>query len=395
MKQLTDLNRALREAADAGQVPGVVAMAATGSEVIYQGAFGKRDLGKPEAMTLDSVFWLASMTKAITSTAAMQLVEQGKLALDRPIGHVLPELASPQILEGFDASGNPKLRAAKRPITLRHLMTHTAGYGHGTWNAMLAQYMTYADIPMTRSCLNKSLLMPLAFDPGERWEYGINTDWVGKAIEAASGQRLDAYLKDHILSPLGMTDTAFRIGASQRQRLVALHQRGEDGSLAPVPFEIEQEPEFHMGGGGLYSTAPDYIRFLQVLLNGGTLDGQRVLNAETVQRMGENHIGDLVVSRLATTMPQVSRDVDPWPDQDTKWSLAFMMNTRQTPEGRSSGSLAWAGLANTHFWLDPARGVAGVIMMQFLPFVDLKAMELYSAFERAVYASLDDTKAAA
>ena len=273
MTQLPGVDQTLRAATDAGEIAGVVAMAATAKDIIYQGAFGKRAIDKPDAMTLDSVFWLASMTKAITSVAAMQLVERGKLALDAPIGNVLPDLASPQVLEGFDASGKPKLRPAKRPITLRQLMTHTAGFGYGTWNAMLAQYMTHADIPATRSCLNKSLLMPLAFDPGERWEYGINTDWLGKVVEAASGERLDVYLKDHVLAPLGMTDTAFRIGASQRERLVAMHQRGADGALAPIPFEIEQEPEFHMGGGGLYGTAPDYIRFVRMLLNGGTLDG--------------------------------------------------------------------------------------------------------------------------
>jgi len=395
MKQLPDVDQVLGSAADAREVPGVVAMAATGSEIIYQGAFGKRAIDEPSAMTLDSVFWLASMTKAITSVAAMQLIERGKLGLEVPLGRLLPELAAPQVLEGFDANGKPKVRPARYPITLRHLMTHTAGYGYGTWNAMLAQYMTHTGIPATRSCLNKSLLMPLAFDPGERWEYGINTDWLGKVIEVASGERLDDYLEEHILGPLGMIDTAFRIGAAQRQRLVGMHQRVADSSLTRIPFEIEQEPEFHMGGGGLYGTAPDYIRFVRMLLNGGELDGCRVLKAETARLMGENHMGDLVMNKLPTTNPQVSNEFDPWPDQDKKWGLGFMMNTQPTPEGRSPGSLAWAGLANTYFWVDRSRDVAGVIMMQLLPFIDAKAIDLFNLFERGVYASLGSTKAAA
>ncbi len=395
MKQLTDVDRALREAAEAGEVPGVVAMAATGSEVIYQGAFGKRDLGKPEAMTADTVFWIASMTKAITGAAAMQLVEQGKLSLDGPIGKTLPEIADMQVFEGFDASGKPKLRPAKRPITLKHLLTHTAGYCYNIWNGDMGKYMEHAGIPGVTTCENKALTMPLIFDPGERWDYGINIDWAGKAVEAVSGKKLDAYLKDHIFTPLGMTSTGFKLTPDMRTRLVGMHARGADGSLTPVPFEMVQEPEFHMGGGGLYSTAGDYIRFIQMLLNGGTLRGNRVLKAETVKLMSQNHIGDLNVTPLRTALPEASNDFDPWPDQDKKWGLSFMINTQRTPEGRSPGSLAWAGLANTYYWLDPSRNVGGVILTQILPFIDPKVMRLYAAFERGVYRSLDGTKAAA
>jgi CubicO group peptidase (beta-lactamase class C family) len=214
-------------------------------------------------------------------------------------------------------------------------------------------------------------------------------------VEAASGTRLDVYFGDRILAPLGMPETAFKIGASQRQRLVGMHQRGPDGALSPTPFEIEQEPEFHMGGGGLYSTATDYVRFVRMLLNGGALDGNRVLKPETVALMGENHIGGLVMNKVTTFMPAVSNDFDPWPEQDKKWGLGFMMNTRRTAEGRSPGSLAWAGLANTYFWIDPARKVGGVILMQFLPFADRKALELFGALERGVYQALDDAKAVA
>ena len=395
MAQIVDVDQALHKAAEASDIPGVVAMATDGSDIIYEGAFGKRDLGKPEPMTADTVFWIASMTKAITGTAAMQLVEQGKLSLDEPIGKVLPEIAEMEVFEGFDDSGKPKLRPAKRPITLKHLLTHTAGYCYNIWNDGMGKYMEHAGIPGVTTCENKALTTPLCFDPGEQWHYGINIDWAGKAVEAVSGKKLDAYLKDHIFTPLGMASTGFKLTPDMRARLVGMHQRGEDGSLTPTPFELVQEPEFHMGGGGLYSTAPDYIRFIEMLLNGGALDGNRVLKSETVKLMGQNHIGDLNVTPLRTAIPGASNDFEPWPDQDVKWGLTFMINTQRTPDGRSPGSLAWAGLANTYYWLDPSRGVGGVILTQILPFIDPKVMPLYSAFERGVYASLDGTKAAA
>jgi methyl acetate hydrolase len=395
MKQLAQVDQVFRQATDSREIPGVVAMAATDKEIVYQAAFGKRDLGKPDPMTVDSVFWIASMTKAITAAAAMQLVEEGKLALDDPIGKLLPDLAAPKVFDGLDAAGAAKLRPAKRPITLRHLMTHTAGFCYHIWNERMRDHLEKTGIPGITSCENKALTAPLFNEPGERWEYGINIDFVGKAIEAASGKTLEAYLKDHIFTPLGMADTGFKIGASQRARLVGMHARGPDGTLTPMPFEIPQEPEFHMGGGGLYGTAPDYIAFIRMLLNNGSLNGNRVLKPETVAMMGQNHIGALNVTTLPTAMPPLSNDVDLYPEQDKKWGLSFLINTKRTAEGRSPGSLAWAGLANTYFWLDPARKIGGVILMQLLPFADTKALELFSAFERGVYNSLEGAKAAA
>ena len=381
--------------ADAKQIPGVVAMAATGKDVIYQGAFGKRDLSKDVAMTPDSVFWIASMTKAITAAAGMQLVEQGKLSLDEPIGKVLPDLAAPQVLEGFDAKGEPKLRPAKKPITLRHLMTHTAGFAYNMWNGDMVQYLEKTGTPAVTTCQNAALKTPLMTDPGTRWEYGTNIDFVGKAVEAASGKRLDAYLRDHLFTPLGMSDTGFKIGEAQRKRLVGMHQRNADGSLTPIPFELEQEPEFHMGGGGLYGTAGDYLKFTQMILNKGKGNGNQVLKPETVATMGQNHIGELNMGKMTSAVAFATNDVDLYPDMVKKWGLSFLINTAKTPEGRSPGSLAWAGLANTYYWIDPARDVAGVILMQLLPFADGKCLEAFAGFERGVYAGLDAGQKAA
>ncbi|MCC8938707.1 beta-lactamase family protein [Bradyrhizobium sp. Arg68] len=388
MQSKAQIDQVLRQKSEAKEIPGVVAIAATGNEVIYQGAFGKRDLSKSDAMTQDSVFWIASMTKAVTCAGAMQLVEQGKLSLDEPIGKLLPELAAPQVLDGFDAKGEPKLRPAKGPITLRQLMTHTAGFCYDLWNADMGKYMEKTGTPGIISCLNAALKTPLASDPGTRWEYGINIDFVGKAVEAASGKKLDAYLRDNMFAPLGMGETGFKISDDMRKRLVGMHARGEDGTLAAIPFELEQNPEFHMGGGGLYSTAADYIKFCQMILNKGKGNGNQLLKGETVAAMGQNQMGDLSVTKMTTAAPPYTNDVDLYPDQVKKWGLSFLINTAKTPEGRSPGSLAWAGLANTYYWIDPSRDVCGVILTQLLPFADKHSLEAFAGFERGIYGGL-------
>lgn len=389
MQSKAQIDETLRKTSGAREIPGIVAIAASGNDVLYQGAFGKRDLSKPDPMTGDSIFWIASMTKAVTGAGAMQLVEQGKLSLDAPIGSLLPDLANPQVLDGFDAKGEPKLRPAKSAITLRQLMTHTAGFAYNMWNGDLAVYLENTGTPAITTCQNAALKTPVMTDPGTRWEYGTNIDFVGKAVEAVSGKRLDAYLRDNLFGPLGMSDTGFKITDNMRKRLVGMHARSEDGQLAAIPFELEQDPEFHMGGGGLYSTAGDYIKFTQMILNKGRGNGNQVLKAETIAAMSQNQMGDLNMTKLATAAPMYTNDVDLYPDQVKKWGLSFMINTAKTAEGRSPGSLAWAGLANTYYWIDPARDVTGVILMQLLPFADAKCLQAFAGFERGVYAGLD------
>ena len=388
MTQLSGVHEVLKAASDRGDVPGVVAMAATRDGVIYQGAFGRRKLPDGVAMTADTVFWIASMTKAITSAAAMQLVERGKLALDQPIVGLLPELATLQVLEGFDPAGTPKLRPARRPITLRHLLTHTAGFVYDIWNGEMGRYMARRGIPAIGSCQNAALALPLVFEPGEKWDYGINIDWVGKAVERASGQRLGDYFAEHLFGPIGMRDTGFRLTAGQSARLAGMHARGAGDALAPIEFAITQAPEFEMGGGGLYGTAADYLAFERVFLNRGRADGGQVLRPETVALMAQNAIGELNVRLLKTAVPASSNDAEFFPGMVKKWGLGFMISTEPVPGRRSAGSLAWAGLGNTYFWIDPAAGVAGVILMQLLPFADAKALALLDAFEQTVYAAL-------
>jgi len=378
----------LASSVEDGEVPGVIALAANRDGLIYSGAYGERTIGSGVEMTLDTVCWIASMTKAITSTAALQQVEQGRLTLDAPIADVLPELSTVQVLEGFDDDGAPRLRAPRRPITLRHLLTHTAGFSYNMWNADIERYIAHAGLPGIIECKNEALATPLVADPGDKWEYGINLDYVGKAVEAVTGQTLDAYTRTNIFEPLQMSDTGFVLGSSQRERLAGMHARGGDGSLAQIPFEVPQAPEFFMGGGGLYSTGPDYMRFLRAVLNGGALDGARILSEQTVSEMLKNQIGDLEAGVLRTAAPEVSNDHDPFPGMPIRWSLGFMVTTEAVPGGRSTNSVAWGGLANTFYWIDPERGVTGLIMTQILPFVDAPVMKLYSEFERAVYSGL-------
>ena len=380
------VDEALQRAVENGEVPGVVALAADDQGVVYEGAFGKREVGRDQEMTLDSVFWVASMTKAVTSVAAMQLVEQGTLDLDEPIGRRLPDLASPQVLEGFDEAGAPRLRPARRPITLRHLLTHTAGFTYDIWNPEMGRYMVHGAVPGIIECKNATLRTPLVFDPGERWEYGINIDWVGKAVEQASGQSLDQYFRDHIFGPLGMSDSGFVLRPDQRERLASMHARQPDGSLAPLPFEVPQEPEFFMGGGGLYSVGRDYLVFLQMLLHEGRFNDAQVLKAETVAEMARNQIGELAVALLKTAIPAYSNDAEFFPGLAKKWGLGYMITVEEAPTGRTAGSVAWAGLANTFYWLDPTRKLCGVFLTQVLPFADERCLRLFGEFERAIYA---------
>jgi CubicO group peptidase (beta-lactamase class C family) len=301
----------------------------------------------------------------------------------------VPDLASVEVLEGFDAAGKPRTRKPKRPVTLRHLLTHTAGFSYEIWSGDIQRYQQAHNLPGITTCQNAALRTPLLFDPGERWDYGINLDFVGKAVEAVSGKKLGAVLKENLFEPLGMSDTAFKITPSMRQRLAKIHQRGEDDKLTPLmELEIPQEPEFEMGGGGLYGTAGDYLKFVRMILNGGKANGAQVLKADTVRTMSGNHIGDVLVGPLKTAIPSLSNDVEVFPGMPKKWGLSFLINTQKAPTGRSAGSLAWAGLANTYFWIDPAMGIGGVYLSQVLPFADKKSLPLCGEFERTVYLSV-------
>jgi len=382
------IDSVLKQAVDAKEVPGVVAMAATPKGLLYEGAFGVRALDQSTSMTLDTVFRIASMTKAIASVAAMQLVEQGKLKLEEPVPNIDPAIGSPQVLDGFDASGAPKLRPAKRPITLRHLLTHTAGFSYEIWDANMVRYVKASGMPSTATGKVAAIRMPLVFDPGDKWEYGVNIDWVGRLVETISGQSLDAYFRDKIFAPLGMKDSTYVTSEEQRSRQARVHLRQADGTLVPQPLETPFTPEFWSAGGPLYSTARDYLTFLQMLLHGGSFNGARLLRPETVALMAKNHTGDIPAGILKTESPARSNDVDFFPGAQIRWGLGYMLNMQPGPNGRSAGTVSWGGIFNTYYWLDPAKRVTGLIMTQILPFADQRVLKLYGQFESAVYETL-------
>jgi methyl acetate hydrolase len=390
MRSIALIDDALTKFIAEGTIPGLVAAAADRTGVVYESAFGRRDASRPLPMSADCVFRIASMTKAITGAAAMQMVEQEKLSLDQPAREILPFLAETKVLDGFDGNGSPLLRAPRGEITLRRLLTHTAGFVYDIWNENLRRYAAATGLAPARTGKLAALTAPLGFDPGERWEYGINIDVAGRMVEVVSGLDLETYMQRHIFAPLGMVDTSFIQRPEWDNRLPAVHARQDDGTLKPLETSAAPpEPrEFFPGGGGLFSTTADYLRFLQALMHGGVLDGQRILRAETVAMMGQNHMGGLNVLPMKSSDPQLSNDVDLFPGMPKKWGLSFLINTRDVPGGRSAGSLAWAGLNNTYYWLDPSRMVAGVLMTQILPFGDRAVLDALDAFETAVYRSV-------
>jgi len=377
----TALDTSLRGAVERKDIPGVVAFITNRERVLYQGAFGVADVATGRPLTSDALFRIASMTKPITSVALMQLVEQGRVGLDDPAAKYLPELKDLKVIESFDPkTGDYKVRPAARPATVRHFLTHTSGLAYPFTSAIWRDFKPRAGeiYPFGG---------PLLFDPGERWHYSTSTDVVGKLVEAVSGQKLEDYFRAHIFLPLKMDDTSYNVPEAKGPRLVAQQQRAGaqmDGAVElqnPQPGLTVAAP---VGGGGLASTADDYSRFMRMLLNGGELDGARVLKPETVALMGQNQIGALGVPALKSALAR-SADFTFIADGRDKWGLGFLITADQVPGKRSPGSLSWGGINNTYFWIDPARGIGGVIMMQYLPFADAKALATYDTFERGAY----------
>jgi methyl acetate hydrolase len=376
------IDASLKSAVENKDVPGVVALVTDKKGVLYENAFGVADVATGRPLKTDALFRIASMTKPITSTALMQLVEQGKIALDDPAEKYLPELKNPQVVESFDAkTGEYKLRPAAKPATVRNFLTHTSGLAYPFTSAIWRDFKPKAGEKYAFGG-------PMLFDPGTRWHYSTSTDVVGRLVEVVSGQKLEEYFHDHIFVPLKMNDTSYNVPEAKGPRLVAQQQRDGAKMDGPVVLQNPQQPGLTIanpiGGGGLASTADDYGRFMRMILNEGELDGARVLKAETVKLMEQNQIGAVTVPALKSALPR-SADFTFIADGRDKWGLGFLITVDQLPGMRSPGSLSWGGINNTFFWIDPARGVAGTIMMQYLPFADEKALATYRAFERGTY----------
>ncbi len=377
------------------RVPGVVAMATDRKANIYEGAAGERMLGQAAAMTTDSVFAIFSTTKAITGTAALQLMEDGKLDLDAPAKTYVPDIGKLQVIEGFDDAGKPKLRAPKRDITTRMLLLHTAGFGYDFFNETYNRLAQQHGQPSVITASKAALTTPLLFDPGERWEYGSNMDWAGQVIEAIAGKRLGEVMRERIFAPLGMADTAFTMTPAMRARLARIHQREADGSLTPLPdLELPQKPDIHMGGHGLYATVGDYCRFIRMWLNDGMGEHGRVLKPQTVLMAEKNGLGDKKIKMLPGVIPSLSNDAEFFPGVSKSWALSFMVNDEPFPTGRPAGALGWAGLANLFYWIDRKNGIGGFWATQILPFADPTSFIGYVDFETAVYRGMAMRQAA-
>lgn len=384
---MAELDRILADAVAAEHVPFIVGMTGNSAGPTWSGAAGIARAGLPAQV--DTVFRIFSMTKAIGSTAAMILIDRGKLSADTPVAEILPEFGAKQVLEGFDADGAPRLRPPRTRATVRHLATHTSGLVYEFWNTDMPRYMQATGLPTILSGLREGLDYPLLFDPGTRWDYGIGIDWLGQVVEKVDGRSIDRFCREEILEPLGMKDTRFEAEPDIAPRLAGVRMRGEDGHFADFDLAPPAKPAFYGMGHTLYSTAPDYLRFLRMYLNKGQLDGLRILSESGLASMLANQIGDLPIPLLKTAAPPVTADAEFFPGRRKSHSLAFQRIEEDVPGMRAAGSQFWAGVCNTHYWFDPARDVAGILMTQTLPFVEPRFMGVYEAFERSVYRALD------
>jgi len=394
------MHHAIQQAADTvlsyttrrfGGAPGVVAMATDRNGNIYEGASGKRELGKDQAMTIDSVFALFSTTKAICGTAVLQLVEEGKLKLSDPAKKYVPEIAEVGVLTGFDVDGQPTTRPPKRDITVNDLMLHTAGFCYEFFSADDLKYRTAKNIPTVVSCTNAAIKTVLLHDPGEAWTYGVNIDWLGKIVEQQRGQRLGAVMKERIFEPLGITDMAFTMTDSMKARRVTIHNRDADGKLTPLPdLVLPQPPELDCGGHGLYGSIGEYMKFIRMMLNDGAGPNGRVLKAETVAQMSQDGLRamNLAVGGWPTAIPSLTNEGEFFPGLAKGWAYTFMTNREDAPTGRPKNSLMWAGLANCYYWIDRKTGVGGYWATQILPFQDVASYPGFVDFEAAVYYGL-------
>ena len=376
------------------RVPGVVAMVTDRERNIYEGAAGVRRTDGETAMGADDAFALFSTTKAITATAALQLVEDGKLDLDAPASEYAPDIGKLQVIEGFDDAGEPILRAPRRPVTTKHLLLHTGGFGYDFFSETYNRLAEEKGQPSVITASKASLMTPLQFDPGDKWEYGSNIDWVGQVVEGITGKRLGEVFQTRIFDPLGIENMTFELNDGLRARLAGMHARGEDGSLTPMEFELTDTPEIHMGGHGLYGTVGDYMKFIRMWLNDGMGPNGRVLKPETVAMAEKNHLGEKKIGMLPGVIPSLSNDAEFFPGLSKSWSYSFMVNDAEAPTGRPAGALGWAGLANLFYWIDRSNGYGGFWATQILPFGDPVSFTGYMDFETAFYDSLRAAKAA-
>ena len=388
MENGDQIRAVLDQAVNDGKLPMSVALVANSEGVLFTHASGYRDSEKGQMMRPDSIFAIASMTKLITTIAVLQLVEADLVELDSGLDQYLPETKNPKIIQGFDKDDNPIFVDAARSPTVRELITHTSGYVYSIWNEMALSAQTKG-VTSPLGGGKESIVAPLYFEPGSKWEYGIGIDWLGVMVEEVSGKRLMEFFEEKIFLPLRMEDTFFEFPSEKMDRSVMMIARVK-GELVkselyqPVPAE-RGSMGFYGGGGGLYSTVSDYARVMRALLNRGSLDGQRVLSQEMVDQMFTNQIGSIDVSPGKAQIKALSNDFDMGFGSSAKWGLGFLLSPEGTDSGRGGGSASWAGLFNSYFWIDRENDLCAVFATQVLPFYDEEAVSVLKLFEAQIY----------
>jgi CubicO group peptidase (beta-lactamase class C family) len=377
---------ALKAWVDSGRVAGAIAVVARHGKLAYIATAGAMDAGHGRPMSSDAVFRIFSMTKPIVTTAVMQLFEQGKLALDDPVSKYIPAFAEARVYAG-GGMAHPSVRNPATPVTIAHLLTHTAGLTYGLFGATpVDSIYTRANIfrpDWTIAQLSDSLAhLPLMFDPGSAWNYSFAIDVLGRVIEVVSRTTLDRYLDSAIFRPLGMTNTTFHATAAMVPHLATVYGRAKDGTLqAGVPLlgpEYSSQGKLLSGGGGLLSTVADYLRFAQMLLNGGRLEGHTVLRKETVALMMQNHLPPHLVPIPA---------VNDWPPGRNGFGYGGAVRVDSAPPAPGSArTFRWAGYASTFFLIDRKADLISMLWAQFLPATDLPGGD--SWYQRLVYAAL-------
>ena len=364
--------------------PAISASVLSPKENLYRGDFGLADVATGKSVQKDSIFRIASMTKAITSTCIMQLIEKEKLSLNTKLKDFFPEVANQKIIDGFNKKNEATYSEANSDITIQQLLTHTSGFAYEIWNENIAALVEKGDLTTAFYGDDKFLKAPLSFNPGTAWEYGIGIDWLGVLVEKISDMTLQDYMKDNIFSPLGMDDTSYDVPKEKIERLVKVHSRNEEEYLE-MPFDPPEKSDFYSGGGNLVSTLSDYSSFLNMFLNQGKSSEGRILQKTSVDLMLTSHTGELLMTSMQTSAPILSNDVDFFPDTDKSWGLGFMINNEDIENGRPKGSAGWAGLFNSYFWIDPKNKIAAVILMQMLPFAEEGCLKTLKDFEKSIY----------
>ena len=365
-------------------IPGVSAAVVAKEESLYQGHFGFADLNQNKPIDDSSLFRIASMTKAVTSVCIFQLIEKGVISLDSPLKNFFPEVSEKKIIDGFDDEGNPIMSDPSNDITVGNLLTHTSGLAYEMWNENISTLVQKGELASMFSVTDDFLKAPLVFNPGTSWEYGIGIDWLGVLIEKLADCSLQEYMTLNVFEPLGMNSTSYDLDKTEHERMVNVYTRTGDGYEA-MPFSVPEKSAIYSGGGGLISNLKDYSQFLKVFLNSGQVNETKILSESSVNIMMKSLNEEIAMTKLPSQNSVLTKDMEFFPQVHKSLSPGFMINQTDADAGRLKHAAGWAGIFNSYFWIDKKNEIAGLILMQMLPFIDDGCVKTLQNFEKAVY----------